>query len=180
MPKDKMGLSKVKYFDPKYVLKIAQQHVTLFHKRVFADGEDKNGRQFEKYSPGYEEAIKRDYTYKRGSKKGKHWDSLEGQSTVSGANKISKRFPRFTGKTAMAFRASGNKGVIAHKKDYYEIGWDESEAATIALRLSKMEPKRDFVSGIPDKEFETILKLYGITAEKEWKKLKNVTVVVGK
>ena len=172
MKKD-MGLSDVKYFDPKRVLKIAQQHVTKMWDRVFQRGKDKDGNQFKDYSESYKDLIKRDFK----TKSGKNYARYRGVSVTS-SDKISKRYPRVTGITAKEFRQQGNKGVKGHGKDYYELGFDSKDGASRAKWL--MDKGRDFMSGIPDKEFQWVVEQFGRAVEIEWNKIKNTTITVGK
>lgn len=167
MTKKDMGLSKVKYFDPKKVKKIAQRHVTKMMDRVFQKGLDKDGNQFPAYSESYKKLINKDFR----RKDGKRYKGYE-QIPATTAGKISKRNPRLRGLTAKKFRA------VSWHKDYYEIGWTVGEFASIMKWLE--ESGRDAVSGIPSKEFDWVANQFGLTAESEWRKMKNVTVVVGK
>lgn len=171
-----MGLSKVKYFDPKKVLKIAQQHVTKFWDRVFQKGLDKNGVQFEKYSDRYIEMIKSDFR----DDEGKRLKGYEGiPTTIEG--KVSRRMPYLTGQTAKEFRQGKDKGVKGYRSDYYELGFDSKDGATRAKKLMNMTPSRDFMSDIPDSEMQWVTQQFGRAVEVEWREtIKNTTIVVGK
>jgi len=162
-----MGLSKVKYFDPRKVKLIAQRHVTKMYDRVFRKGLDHQGNQLPAYSDSYKKLIKKDFR----RKDGKRYKGY-GQIPATTTGKISRRPLYLRGLTAKAFRA------VSWHKDYYEIGWNQGEYASIMKWME--DSGRDAVSGIPNKEFEWVANQYGIAAEREWKKIKNVTVVVGK
>ena len=159
-----MGLEKVKYFDPKELKRVASEHVRYMKDRVTVKGQDGDGRRFKKYTKSYADLKSSDFKDANGKR-------LSGYKGGSLNNQISPPNFLLRGLTMLhlKFRKAG--------KDFYEIGWTGEAAAIVEGNAAK---GRDIASNIPDHEFQFILRRLGISVDKEWKKLKNVTIVVGK
>lgn len=159
-----MGLEKVKYFDPKELKRVASEHVRYMFNRVTGKGQDGYGRRFKKYTESYSDLKSADFR----SEDGKRYGGYKG---IALNNQVSP--PNFL------LRGLTMKNLRFRKatKNYYEIGWD-GEAATIVE--GNAGRGRDIASNIPDHEWQFVLKRLGVAVEKEYQKLKNVTVVIGK
>ena len=162
------NLSKIKFFDPKEVRKIALYHMKIFRDRMKA-GKNKDGRRFPAYSKGYKEALKRDMRIKRGPRKGERHKGLGGISLTTGAQKIGQR--------SFLLRGFAIKGLRPrkHGTDYYEIGWDGNDTEIVDWNSEK---GRDNV-GVPDSEMNKIVNKFGLAVDIQWAKVKNVNVKVG-
>ncbi|GAG06025.1 unnamed protein product [marine sediment metagenome] len=157
-----MGLEKVKYFDPKRLKNIAVRHVTKMYKRVVDQGKDARGKGFKGYTPEYQKLKDRRFKKKDGQ-------SYKNVPVFASENKREDFVLR--GKTMFNLR---ERGV---GKDYYNIGWEGEAAAIVEGNASR---GRDIINSIPDDEFVWVTKELGIAIEREWKKLKNVVITVGK
>ncbi len=159
-----MGLEKVKYFDPKKLKRVAVEHVTFMNKRVTKRGIDGFGRKFKKYSKGYEDLKKNDFRTEDG-------DRYRGYEGIALNTQVSP--PNFQ------LRGLTMKNLRQRKvgKDFYEIGWDGEAAAIVEGNASR---GRDIANEIPDLEYKWVLGKLGIVIEKEWKKIKNTTISVGR
>lgn len=160
------GLDKIQYFPLQEVKKIAQFHVKKFHDRVENKGIDAKGDQLPKYSEGYIKQLQADFRNKSGKR-----TKYAGISLETSSQKIAKRTFRLRGLTMKNFR------VREVKKDSYQIGWDGEAAGIVEENMAR---GRDVGSGIPDDEFQWVLRQFGDVVENQFKQLKDKTVIVGK
>jgi hypothetical protein len=160
-----MGLEKVKYFDPKELKRVASEHVRYMNDRVTVKSQDADGTKFPEYTKDYADKKAVGFgTDTKGGRKG----GLKQMGLSRQTHPPDFRLRGLTMKNLRFRKAS---------KDFYEIGWDGEAAAIVEGNAGR---GRDIISNIPDHEWQFILKRLGISVEKEWKKLKNVTVVIGK
>jgi len=162
--RDKMGLSKIKVFPVPAMGRIALKHIPVFKKRV-KGGIDGDGNRFKPYTRSYAD-------YKSTSFKsritGKRIPSMKERPT---STQISP--PDLT-VTGLMLRALKRK---SYKNDNYVLGWKGEEAEKVQWNE---EMGRDIISEIPDKEKAFVAKLLEQEVGKEFRKLKNVTITVGK
>lgn len=163
-----IGLENVKILPPQEVQKIANEHLSVFSRRVGSEGIDADGKQLPEYSDWYTKLIVAGFRNKDGSRmKGYEQIALE-----SSAQKLAKRNFRLRGFTMKNFR------VRDYQADQYVLGWD-GEAARIVDK--NFERGRDIISTIPDNEKEFIADRIATSIDKELKrKLKDVKIVVGR
>ena len=167
-----MGLEKVQFFPVDGVRRIAVEHVSVFSRRVFRNGIDSDGKQLKPYSKKYQDMIASDFRDESGSR-------LEGYRDVSiesAPRKIAMRNPVLTGKTARNLR------VRNVKSDQYSLGWD-GEPAQIVQELAGMGRDIAGLGGgdpVPAKEQQFIVERFARLVDKEFRKLKDVKIRVGK
>lgn len=162
-------LPKVKIFDPKYMMKLAARHVTVFNNRVTKKAEDAEGDPLPEYSDSYQKLLRKDFKKKDGSR----YKGYQGYSLTTGGDKIARRPFRLRGLTMRNLKAR------KAGSDYYEIGWTGNPALIVQGNKDRDENPRDIISDIPDKEWQWVLRQLGKGLDKEWAKLKNVKIKVG-
>ena len=167
-----MGLEKLKLFPIEGVRRIASEHLSVFVRRVFRHGIDSDGNKLKKYSQAYEDLIAADFRDEDGVRmKGYEQIAIE-----SSAKKIAIRNPVLTGRTQRNFRTR------KITKDSYTLGWD-GEPAQIVQELAGKGRDIAGVGGgqpVPEKEQQFIIDRFADLVGKEFKKLKDVKITVGK
>ena len=159
----KTNLEKVKYFDPKGLRKLAEEHRALFKVRVTETGEDYTGAKFKAYSEGYTKLINAKFQKKDGSRLARYREATVGGKTTD------PKF-RLSGKTMSNFL------VRKVKTDSWTVGW-KGEPAAIVQGNKDASPSRDIIKDLPPKEWNYIIKGLGKLVDKEWKKIPNVIVI---
>ena len=154
--------------------KTAAEYLTYFKRRVFSTALDAHGKRFPAYSQSYKDILKRDFRKKGRGKaktgKGQRYEGFEGLALQTGAQKIGRRRPDLTGLTRRLIK------VVKAETDSFVIGWTGHEAEK-AQWLEEMG--RDFITDIPAKDYKYILKSLGVSIDKQWAKVKDITVKVG-
>ena len=162
-----LNMNKLKFFDPKQLRKVAENHRGVLYRRVTDKGEDYKGKPFKRYSKAYDERLSRDYR----TKDGKRYAGYEGISLVTSGAKRSKHQFILTGNTM------ANLKVSKVMKDHYVLSWT-GEAGAIVDGNAKRG--RNIKDGIPDKELDWVVKRLGQLVDVEFKKIPNVTrITVG-
>ena len=164
------NLAKIEYFPIKDITKIANEHAGVVKARVTDKGQDYKGNQFPAYSQGYTEALQRDMKIKRGPRKGQRHKGLEGVGLNTSGTKIAKRQFSLRGLTM----GPGFK-VRKVEKDSYTLGWD-GEAAMV---VDAHKDKRNVIDGIPDKEHDWVVNRLMKSIDRQWDKVKDITIKVG-
>lgn len=165
----------VDFFPLSEMRRISKIWFRLFYDRVFRDGKDKDGKQFDSYSTQYADYISNDMrTFGRGPNKagaGRKLKGFKGTSLKydSRAQKLTKRMPVMLGVLRSNLRIKG------YDKDDIKIGFD-GEPAEIAQYLK--DQGRDFISDIPDKEFDRLVLEIGSSVDKEFKKIRHIKVEI--
>jgi hypothetical protein len=134
---------------------------------VFRDGKDKDGRPFPRYSEKYQELLERDFKRIRD---GKRIKGYEGRKLETSGKKRATRNPVLTGRTSEDIKVRG----VA--KDYFILGW--RRRGDIVRGLEGMD--RDFINDIPKKDWNFLLNQFGKSIDRQWRKLQNVNITVGK
>jgi hypothetical protein len=161
---DKMGLSKVKLFPAAAMGKIANLHVPVLKRRV-QGGLDGYGKRFKIYTRQYMEAKSDGFKSKR---TGKRISSMKQRSLNT------QVFP--PNLTLTGLMLSNLKRRFYNKREY-KIGWDGEAAEKVQ---GNADNGRNIIDEIPDKEKTFLVKLLEKEVGKQFKKLKNVTITVGK
>ena len=165
MAKKDLGLSKIKYFEPKVVGRIALQHITLMYRRVTEQGHDAHGRTFKDYTSKYRER-------KSGGMKKKDGGRLKGFYGMHTSTQVTPPNFKLRGLTMSGLRRR------SYNRNSYKIGWRGEYAAIVDGNESR---GRDIVSTIPDKEHNQVVRLFYKSIERQHrKKIKNLKIVVGR
>ena len=154
------GFDKIQFFDTKRMRGVAEREKSRFVVRVTEKGQDAKGRAFKKYSKSYTRLINDNFQKKSGGR-------LKAYQGFPVGGKTTKPVFALRGLTMSNFRV---RKVV---KDGFILGWN-GEAAEIVDGNQKKG--RDIV-GIPDKEFNEVLKDLGLAVDKEFKKIPNRTVI---
>ena len=161
-----MNIEKVKYFDPKELSRLADNHVRIMNRRVTQKGQDADGKRFPNYTEKYEELKSSGFKGKSGKRM--NITGIRGAGLSRQVNPPDFRLRGLTMKNLRRRKVG---------RDYYEIGWDGEAALIVEGQMSR---GRDIASGIPDDEFNVVLRSLGKIVEREHKKIKSVTITVGK
>ena len=158
---DKMGLSKVKIFNPKAMKRVALKHLTVFVKRV-QGGMDAKGKAFPAYTEKYADIKGRGFTRKTD---GKRYKSMRGLPITS----TETENPDFT----LTGRTLSNLKPKQIKRDGYILRFTGQAGEIVKGNKSN---KRDIVTDIPEKEKRFIAKRLERGLKKEFRRLKNVRI----
>lgn len=155
-----MSFTKVKFFNPKRLRRVAERHKSMMYERVLS-GKDYRGRQFPKYSKGYNKLLRKDFR----KKDGQRYSRYAGVPLTTGGNKISQRPLNLRGLTMSNFR------VRSVRKDSWISGWDGEAASIVEGQARK---GRDVISDIPNNEKDFVVRELGFLIDKEIDKIPNV------
>ncbi len=161
---DKMGLSKIQLFPKAAMGKIGNLHNTIFKKRV-ERGEDYKGRRFKPYTMDY--LVKKSNDFK---------------SPVTGEKYKYPRAPISSNKVyppdlTLTGHMLRNLTRRSYSKTEWKLGWRGEEAEKVQ---GNADNGRNIIDDIPDKEKNILVKLLAKEVGVQFKKLKNVTLTVGK
>jgi hypothetical protein len=162
---DKMGLSKIQLFPVRVMRKIGAFHNTEFKKRV-ERGEDKDGRKFPGYTKRYADLKARRFTSETGKKY--KYPRAPIVSTETGTPDMT-----LTGHMLRNLQLD----VAKTKKTQWvlKLTGEHAEKA-----IGHKKRGRNIIDDIPNKEKDKLVKLLAQEAGIQFKKLKNVTLTVGK
>ena len=161
---DKMGLSKIEIF-PKSAMRLsAARHITIFKKRV-QGGLDYQGKRFKIYTNKYMTLKSNKFVSEKTGKRYKY------PRAPIASNQI---FPPDLTLTGAMLR---NLRRRSYSKTDYVIGFDGESAEKVDGHQNR---GRNIVDNIPNKEKAFIVKLLGQNIDRQFKKLKNITITVGK
>ena len=160
---DKMGLSKVKIFNPKAMKRVALKHLTVFLKRV-QGGMDAKGKAFPAYTEAYADIKGRRFTRK---KDGKRYKSMRGLPITS----TETENPDFT----LTGRTLSNLKPQRIKRNGYVLRFTGQAGEIVKGNKSN---KRDITSDVPEKEKRFIKAKLINELRKEFKRLKNVRIPI--
>jgi hypothetical protein len=159
---DKMGLSKVKIFNPKAMKKVAAEHLTFFTKRV-KGGLDAKGDKFLAYTKKYAKLKKRGFV----RKDGKNYASLRGRP-VSSRETTNPDFT-LTGLTLKNLKPK------QYRTNGYVLRFTGQAGDIVKGNKSH---NRDITSDVPEKEKKFIAKRLERQLRKEFRRLKNVRIPI--
>ena len=134
---DKMGLSKVKIFNPKAMKRVAAKHLTVFVKRV-QGGLDAKGKKFPAYTEAYADIKGRRFTRKSD---GKRYKSMRGLPITS----TETENPDFT----LTGRTLSNLKPQRIKRNGYVLRFSGEPGDIVK---GNKQHGRDITSNIPEKE----------------------------
>ena len=160
---DKMGLSKVKIFNPRDLKKVANEHIPVMKKRV-EGGVDGKGRRFKGYTRKYAEIKGRKFTSKKTGKRYKYPRGSISSTQTNPANL-----------TLTGLMLKGLQYKKSDKKSW-TIGWTGQEAEKVS---GNKDNGRDITSDVPNKEKKFMVKRLEFYLGKEFRKLKDVNITIG-
>jgi len=160
---DKMGLSKVKIFNPRAMKRVAAQHLTVFVKRV-QGGLDAKGRKFPAYTDKYADLKSRGFKRK---KDGKRYKSMKGLPISS--NETAN--PDFT----LTGRTLSNLKPTRARRNGYVLRFT-GQAGDIVK--GNKQNNRDIISDVPEKEKRFIKAKLLRELRKEFGRLKNIRIPI--
>jgi len=152
MPAVELGFKNVEIFPAHVIRRVGLKHLTLFVKRVFTDGKDKDGRTFRAYTKKYAELKAEGFQKLKTTRKGK---TRTGTKYIKFKEMgLSRQInPPNLALTYQTRNATRMRGV---GKNNYRIGWAGEAADIVGYQK---EQKRNIIDDIPDDEREKVAAL---------------------